>query len=195
MNRGVSAGVGVAMMIALVSGCTSVPKASSDKDLFGVMQEKANQITAAGGMAAVGLGESSNLTLAIDKAKTKGRTEIAHMIETKIDSLKKDFQEEVGQGKSAEYNELFSAASKHVAHQILVGTVPKDLKYETKNGTTTAVALMVQDPKVVADAFAAQQKTQQAMYTRFRASQAFKELDDEVKKYEEFKKKDMGAIQ
>jgi hypothetical protein len=26
------------------------------------------------------------------------------------------------------------------------------------------------------------------MYTRFRASQAFKELDEEVKKYEDFKK-------
>jgi hypothetical protein len=193
MNRGLMLGAVTVMAVSLVAGCKSAPKVQSDKDLFGMMQEKANQITAAGGLAAVGLGESKSIALAIDKAKTRGRTEMAHIIETKIDSLKKDFQEEVGQGKGAEFNELFSSASKHVAHQILSGTVPKDIKYESKEGITRAVALMVQDPKVVADAFAAQQQTQQAVYTRFRASQAFKELDEEVKKFEDFKKKDSGV--
>jgi hypothetical protein len=159
------------------------------------MQEKANAITDAGGLAAVGIGTSRTMSLAMDKAKTRGRTELAHILETKVDSLKKDFTEEIGEGESAEYNALFSAASKSIAHQILRGTVPKDIKYETTGNTTTSWALMVQDPKVIADAFADQKNSAKALYTRFRASQAFSELDNEVKKFEEFKAKDGGMLQ
>jgi hypothetical protein len=116
-------------------------------------------------------------------------------METKVDSLKKDFSEEIGSGDSSELNELFSAASKHIAHQILRGSVPEDLKYETKDNMTTAWALMVVNPKVIADAFANQKNTARHLYTRFRASQAFAELDEEIKKFEEFKAKDAAMMQ
>ena len=182
-----------ALVMATLVGC-STDKVTSDKTPFEIMQEKANAITDAGGLAAVGIGTSRTISLAMDKAKTRGRTELAHILETKVDSLKKDFTEEIGEGESAEYNALFSAASKSVAHQILRGTVPKDLKYETAGNTTTAWALMVQDPKVIADAFADQKNSAKALYTRFRASQAFAELDGEVKKFEEFKAKDAGML-
>ena len=183
-----------ALVMATVVGCKSA-KVTSEKTPFEIMQEKANDITDAGGLAAVGIGTSRTMSLAMDKAKTRGRTELAHILETKVDSLKKDFTEEIGEGESAEYNALFSAASKSIAHQILRGTVPKDLKYETAGNTTTAWALMVQDPKVIADAFADQKNSAKALYTRFRASQAFAELDNEVKKFEEFKAKDAGMLQ
>jgi hypothetical protein len=193
MKRVVVIGLSVLVAGSLV-GCKSPTKTTSAKTPFEVMQEKANAITEAGGLAAVGIGTSQTVSMALDKAKTRGRTEIAHIIETKIDSLKKDFSEEIGEGKGAEYNALFSAASKSIAHQILRGSVPKDLKYETAAGNTTAWALMVQDPKIIADAFNGEKNTQAALYTRFRASQAFKELDDEIKKFDEFKQKDMGGV-
>ena len=180
-----------ALVLATMVGCKST-EVTSEMTPFEIMQEKANAITDAGGLAAVGIGSSRTVSLAMDKAKTRGRTELAHILETKVDSLKKDFSEEIGEGESAEYNALFSAASKSVAHQILRGTVPKDLKYETAGNTTTAWALMVQDPKVIADAFADQKNSAKSLYTRFRASQAFAELDGEVKKFEEFKAKDAG---
>jgi hypothetical protein len=186
--------VGMAALVACsVVGCKSVPKVTSAKTPFDLMQEKANAITDAGGLAAVGIGTSKTVALAIDKAKTRGRTELAHIMETKVDSLKKDFSEEIGEGQGAEYNALFSAASKSIAHQVLRGSVPKDLKYETTSVGTTAWALMVQDPKVIADAFSEQKNSMAAQYTRFRASQAFKELDEECKKFEDFKQKDMGG--
>ena len=188
------AGVAVcAVAVALVAGCAK-PKVASEKTPFEVIQEKANAITAAGGLAAVGVGSSKTVHLALDKAKTRGRTELAHIMETKVESLKKDFSEEVGTSDGAELNELFSAASKHIASQVLRGSVPKDLKYDTQSGMTTAWALMVVDPSVIADAFANQANTQRNQYTRFRASQAFADLDAEVKKFEEFKKQDAGMI-
>ncbi|MDP6630820.1 MAG: hypothetical protein QGH29_07585 [Kiritimatiellia bacterium] len=183
-----------ALVMATVVGCKST-EVTSQMTPFEIMQEKANAITDAGGLAAVGIGTSRTMSLAMDKAKTRGRTELAHILETKVDSLKKDFTEEIGEGESAEYNALFSAASKSIAHQILRGTVPKDIKYETTGNTTTSWALMVQDPKVIADAFADQKNSAKALYTRFRASQAFSELDNEVKKFEEFKAKDGGMLQ
>lgn len=180
----------VAAVACMFTGCRAPSKSvESTKTPFEIMQEQANMITEAGGLAAVGIGTSRTVSLALDKAKTRGRTELSHIMETKIDSLKKDFQEEVGEGSTSEINTLFTAASKHVAHQILRGSVPKDLKYDTKDGITTAWALMVQDPKVIADAFSEQANTQRHLYTRFRASQAFTELDEEIEKFEEFKEK------
>jgi len=193
MMKAVCCGVAVLAVATMVSGCAKT-KVSSEKSPFDIIQEKANAITEAGGLAAVGVGTSRTVSLALDKAKTRGRVELAHILETKVDSLKKDFTEEIGEGADSEYNALFSAASKSVAHQILQGSVPKDLKYDLKDGMTTAWALMVQDPKVVADAFAAQANSQQHLYTRFRASQAFAELDSEVKKFEEFKAKDSAVM-
>jgi len=193
MRQWMVAALAVAV-VATLAGCKS-EKVSSERSPFDIMQEKANAITDAGGLAAVGTGTSRTISLAIDKAKTRARTELAHMIETKIDSLKKDFTEEIGEGADSEYNSLFSTASKSIAHQILRGTVAKDVKYETQGGQTTAYALMVQDPKIIADAFEDQKNSAKALYTRFRASQAFAELDAEVKKFEEFKQKDAGLVQ
>ncbi len=193
MKRVVGCVLASVVALSLVAGCAT-RKTSSEKTPFEIIQEKANAITAAGGLAAVGVGSSRTVHLALDKAKTRGRTELAHIMETKVDSLKKDFSEEVGSADGAELNELFSAASKHVAHQILRGSVPKDLKYDTQDNMTTAWALMVVDPKVIADAFANQANTARHLYTRFRASQAFSELDEEIKKFEDFKAKEGGMM-
>ena len=193
MNR-VAVVVSGAVAVALAAGCASQPrKVASEKTPFEVIQEKANAITAAGGLAAVGVGSSRTVHLALDKAKTRGRTELAHIMETKVESLKKDFSEEVGTAEDAELNELFSAVSRHIASQVLRGSVPKDVKYDTQGGLTTAWALMVVDPSVIADAFNNQANTARHMYTRFRASQAFDELDKQAAKFEEFKQKD-GAL-
>ncbi len=193
MKRVIGCVLASVVAVGFLSGCAGT-KPTSERTPFEIIQEKANAITSAGGLAAVGVGSSRTVHLALDKAKTRGRTELAHIMETKVDSLKKDFSEEIGSEDGAELNELFSAASKHVAHQVLRGAVPKDLKYDTQDKMTTAWALMVVDPKVIADAFANQANSARNMYTRFRASQAFAELDEEVKKFEDFKEKDAGQM-
>ncbi len=193
--RSVGVGLVACLVVAFMAGCTSAPKkVSSDRGPFMQMQEKATSITDNGGLAAVGVGRSKDLNIAIDMAKTRGRVELANIMEAKVDSLKKDFQEQVGPAESAEVNTLFTQVSKTVAHQFLRGVVPQDIKYEVKGDVTEAFALMVMNPKVIADAFAAQQNTQRNMYTRFRASQAFQELEEETKKFEEFKAKEAGAM-
>jgi len=179
----------------LVSGCGLFGGGGGPtEDIFIQMQKKATAIIEAGGLATVGIGSSQTINLALDKARTRGRTEIAAMLEARIQALKKDFTEEIGEGADSEYNSLFSTASKTVVSQVLRGTVTKDAKYKTAEGVTTACVLMVQDPKVIADALAAQESAQKSLYTRFQASKAFKELEAEVEKYDEFKKKEAAGV-
>lgn len=192
MSRWIVSSVGLVAAVSVMAGCRSMPKTTSDRDVFGPMQEKAAKITAAGGLAAVGIGESKTINIAIEKAKTRARTEMAFIINTKVDALRKDFSEEIGEGKSAEYNTLFSSAAKQLASQEIAGTAPTDIKYETKDGITTAHALIEQNPKILAAALENASQANKSLYTRFRASQAFNELDAEVKKYEEFKKQQGG---
>ena len=194
MNRVLGCLVATVIAVGLMSGCAKT-KVASEKTPFEIIQEKANAITSAGGLAAVGIGSSRTVHLALDRAKTRGRTELAHIMETKVDSLKKDFSEEIGSAGGSELNELFSSASKQVAHQMLKGCVPKDVKYDVTGSSYTGYALMVVDPKVIADAFPEKANSARHLYTRFRASQAFAELDAEVKKFEEFKAKDSGMMQ
>jgi hypothetical protein len=178
--------------LAVLGGCKSAPKTTSDKDVFGLMQAEASKITENGGLAAVGMGESRSMPLAVEKAKTDARNELATIINTKVDVLRKRFVEGVGEGKNEEINALFSSAAKQLSSGEVAGTVPKDIKFDTKDGITRAYALMVQNPKILAAALENAGQANKAMYGRFRASQGFNELDAEVKKYEEFKKQQGG---
>jgi hypothetical protein len=189
--------VSLAVCLTLgLMGCSSTPDPKDSEDSpFGPFQEKANEIIDAGGMAAVGIAESKSIHVAMTKAKERGRTEIVHSVESKIDSLRKDFIEEIGEGQGAEVNALFSSVSKNLASRELKGSVAKDVKYFTKDGITTAYALMIQDPKIVLDILEEEKNTNAHIYTRFRAAEAFKELNTEVEKYEENEKKLLQEFQ
>jgi len=184
--------VALLFAVVLIAGCRTTQH--DTRDPFVILQERAQAARDAGGLASVGMGTSLSQPLAIDKAKTRGRTELAHMVETKVDSLKKDFAEEVGDVPSAEYNELFAAASKNIAHQLLTGTGATDVRTRSDEKLTTAWALMVLNPQILATALEANAGAQRHVYTRFRASQAFEELQREIEKFEEFKRKDASWL-
>ncbi|MDF7797920.1 hypothetical protein P4C99_00495 [Pontiellaceae bacterium B1224] len=171
------------------TGCKSAPKADSDKTMFDYMQEEVGKITEKGGMASVGLGESRNTQLAITKAKVEARKNLAQLVTVKIENLEKAFVEEVGEANGSEMNELFSSATKQITAQELQGTVPKMQKYETNDGVTTAYVLMVLNPDIIAASLKKNDKNK--LYERFRASQAFDELDKEIKEYEEAERQGM----
>lgn len=165
------------------SGCKSTPKMDSDKSMFDVMQEEVAKITDKGGMAALGLGESSSVQVAITKAKMDARKNLAQLVQVKIENLEKAFVEEIGEASGSEINELFSSATKQITSQTLQGTAPKMQKSDTNEGVTTAYILMVLNPEII-DASLKNNNTKH-LYERFRASKAFAELDEEIKEFEE----------
>ncbi|MBC8206002.1 MAG: hypothetical protein ISR85_00045 [Kiritimatiellales bacterium] len=176
----------------LLAGCSSTPasKAKAQRPLFNDFQEMSTEVLESGGLAVVGIGESKSLELALNKAKTRGRVELAQMLKTKIEALLKDFVEETGLAETAQILAQFSSTAQAITSQEIQGSVAKELKYEIINDTVTAYALMELDPKLVMN----QLEKEEELYTRFRATKAFESLDAEIKEYEAYKKAQVDAL-
>lgn len=131
---------------------------------------------------------SRDLQTAVDKAEIDARNKIAQQIGTKLSGYQKRFKEEIGVADSSEYMETFTQAIKTVTSEVLNGSRAKEQDVRPEGQVYRAFVLM-EMPIGPANAQLMQKIRQnQAMYTRFRASQAFAELDKEVEKYEESRK-------
>ncbi len=138
---------------------------------------------------------SRDLNLAIEKATTTARAEIARQYEVKVEGLTKSFQEEVGTNEDAEINQLFSQTIKTVVSTQLMGSRAAKTSH-VKDGMNYRAYVLVEYPIGAANqAFMNALKANQNMYTRFRSSESFKEMDDEVQKYEEWKKAQASKMQ
>ena len=131
---------------------------------------------------------SQDLQLSVDKAATGARAEIGRMVETKAQGLQKRFDEETGIGKDAQLLQMFTQATKLIVNTSLSGSqIAKQQQFQ--DGDIWRAYVLMQYPVGAANAALLQQiKKNEQLYTRVRASQVFKELDDEVKKFEESKK-------
>jgi len=131
---------------------------------------------------------SQDLQLAIDKASTDARSEIARQVEIKVEGLQKRFQEETGTSTDAQLLDQFTQANKTVVSTSLSGTQITKQK-QMKDGNLWRAYVLVEYPVGAAnEAFMKQIKNNEQLYTRLRATQTFKELDEEVKKLEDAKK-------
>jgi len=138
---------------------------------------------------------SRDLGLAIDKAVTNARAEIARQYEVKVTGLTKSFQEEIGSSEDSEINELFTQTVKTVVSTTLMGSRASKTTH-VRDGNNYRAYVLVEYPIGAANqAFITALKANQNMYTRFRASEAFKEMDEEVQKYEEWKKEQAQKMQ
>ncbi|HID09921.1 MAG TPA: hypothetical protein EYP17_01285 [Candidatus Latescibacteria bacterium] len=133
---------------------------------------------------------SRDVQLAINKAKTEGRAELASQLEVRLQGLRKKFDEEVGLGEDAELLSMYSQVTKEVLSQVLVGTrVAK--QYTKREGMVWRACVLMELPIGAANkALVDRIKANERMYTRFRASQSFQELEKEVEKFEEYKKQE-----
>ncbi len=132
---------------------------------------------------------SRDLQIAIDKAVVAARAEIGRQTDVRIQALQKRFDEEVGIGDDSELLQSFTSAAKTVVSTSLAGSRISKQK-QSKDGNLWRSYVLVEYPIGAAnEALMEAIKKSQQMYTRFRATEAFKDLDDEVQKYEEFKKK------
>jgi hypothetical protein len=131
---------------------------------------------------------SQDMQMATDKAVSAGRAEIGRQLDVRIQGLQKRFAEETGTGSDSQLLQMFTQAEKTVVSTTLNGSRVKDQKI-VKDGNLWRSYVLIEYPMGAAnEALMNQIKNNDQMYTRFRASQTFKELDDEVKKYEDSKK-------
>lgn len=134
---------------------------------------------------AVATAESRDLQLAINKAVADGRNNLAQQMEVKFSGMTKRFQEETGLGGDAELLDQFTQAYKGIVNTTINGSRPAKQEFEpTTSGGYRAFVLMELPIGQASQALMQRVKAQEQLYTRFRATQAFEELNKEIEKYE-----------
>jgi hypothetical protein len=173
--------------ILILSGCASKPKMKGTRkssDPLGKLMKKKQELLKKGILSEVATAESEDLQTAINKVELETRGALTRALESKNSNLQKRFIEEVGE----EYLEHFTQVSKNVANRVLQGsTLMQNPYHETKDGNYRVYGIMVMDPKAFANALAAEMAANKAMKTRWLASKAYKELDEEARAFEKFK--------
>jgi hypothetical protein len=136
---------------------------------------------------------SQDMQLAVDKATAAARADIGRQLQVKIEGLQKRFTEETGTGTDAQLLQSFTDAEKTVVSETLNGSKAKNQKI-VKDGGLWRAYVLVQYPLGAANETLMQQiKNNNQMYTRFQATQTYKELQDEVDKYEKSKQQQEQA--
>ncbi|MCC7430115.1 LPP20 family lipoprotein [bacterium] len=134
-------------------------------------------------------GFSRDLQMALNTATEEARVNIARELETKVSGLFKRFREEVGTGDDSEFLSQTTDVSKSVVSTTLNGTKVRKKEVKNEGGGYRVYVLMEMALGATNEALLNKIKEQKNMYTRFRASQGFQELEKDVKEYEEFKAK------
>lgn len=144
-------------------------------------------------MFATGQAESRDMSIAINAAEADSRNKMAQQFQTEIQSLDEKFQSSVrGDAGGEEVLNTYRQAVRAVTNQTLTGTRVKERKVsvDPSGASYRAYILMELDRGAAKVALMDKIKADQALYARFRASQAFTDLDDQIKKFEEAKKAD-----
>jgi len=127
---------------------------------------------------------SRDMDLAISKASTEVRAKIARTLEVKVNSMQKKFEEEVGEGENSEYLSQFTQATKTVVSQEMSGSQIIEKKL-VKDGKNWRAYVLAKYPIGAAQkAFLSKISNDNNLYTRFRATEAFAELENDVYKYD-----------
>jgi hypothetical protein len=139
---------------------------------------------------------SQDLQLAIDKAKQGARLDIAENLESHIMGLIKKFDEEVGGVEEGELLTQFTQISKNVVDQTLVGSRENKTKVKEEGKGFRAFVLMELPVGKTREELLKQLSSSENenLYTRFRASQSFQELKEEIEALRKYKKEEEKGL-
>ncbi|MCZ6759299.1 MAG: LPP20 family lipoprotein [Gemmatimonadetes bacterium] len=130
---------------------------------------------------------SRDLQLAVNKAQTAGRNDIAQQLETRFSSMARRFQEEVGIGDDSELLDQFTQVYRSVTDQMLIGSRVREQQVQPEGQIYRAYVLMEMPIGAVSEALLERIRGRENMYTRFRAAEAFSDLESEVENYQVWK--------
>ena len=127
---------------------------------------------------------SRDMQMAVQKAKTTAQADLAQQLSTKLGNLTKQFQEETGEQEGSELLTQFTSATKTVTSETLVGTKVDQQQILPEKEIYRVYVLMSLPIGKANEMLMEKLKADQALYTRFRSTQAFEELDKEIKEAE-----------
>jgi hypothetical protein len=116
------------------------------------------------------------------------------MYTLKMEGLTKRFVEETGLSPESELLDQFTQVSRSiVSDELYFSSLAKQELQAEKGGGFRAYVMMEMPIGEANSALMAKMKAQENLYTRFRATEAFEELDEEIRRYEEWKQQQMGV--
>ena len=183
----------VLLSLLLIAGCagkvktTSITQEATQKVIESIPDWYLDPPSDPNFLFATGSATSRDMQLARDKAADQARMGIAKTVETKFNGLSKRFQEEVGTGEEAQYLDMFTQASKAVVSTVLSGATIDEADLRNEEGVFRAFVLMKMPIGASSQALLSKLKQQEQLYTRFRSGQVFQELEEETKKFQEWK--------
>ena len=129
---------------------------------------------------------SENLSFAFETAEDAGRLDIASEIQTKVTAMFRRYRQEVGAGEDSELASFSEAISQEVVSEVVRG-IRRELGEVRREGSVTkrVYVLMKMPLRLAKETLVSKVKADGDMLIRFRASEAFKELEKEVEKYEQ----------
>lgn len=130
---------------------------------------------------------SRDVQIAINKAQAEARNSIAQGLEVKYGALNRRFVEEVGR-EGSQLLDQYTQAYKGVVSATLFGSRPRQQVLRTEGSLYRAIVLMELPVGEMSKRLLEQLRAQEQLYTRFRATEAFKDLDAEVQRYEAWKR-------
>lgn len=126
---------------------------------------------------------SSRRASAEQQAVLLARTNMASKLSTKIEALEKLFMEEVSSGERANFSSAFTLATQSITSQTLTGATPHRVEFRSMPDGRFEAFVLTRMP--VGEARAALENAlsnDEEMFVRFKESQAFKELMDNLER-------------
>ncbi|MBI2501929.1 MAG: LPP20 family lipoprotein [Candidatus Latescibacteria bacterium] len=163
---------------------TNLAPTPTEKVIAGIPDWYKNPPSDAEHLIAVATATSRDMQMATQKAKTTAQADLAQQLSTKLGNLTKQFQEETGEQEGSELLTQFTSATKAVASETLVGSKVDQQQILPEKDIYRVYVLMSLPIGKANQMLMEKLKADQALYTRFRSTQAFEELDKEIKETE-----------
>lgn len=171
-----------ACVVALGAACggthvTTLPKLSKAETGRVVPDWYVNPPRDAKFMVASGSATSSDMQLSLTKAQTVARATLAEEMQATYKVLSRQFAEEVGRDDSDRLLDQFTRTVEAVVNENLVNTVLRQQYLQQEAPGYRAFVLVAVSRDDIAARLLKELKTNDALYTRLRATQAFKDLE------------------
>jgi hypothetical protein len=131
---------------------------------------------------------SRDMQLAVDKAKQQARTDLGSQVEAKLEALTESFANENIMKEESGLLAQFIDASKSVASIAMNRIKEKNREIQVESGIYRAYVLMEMPQGAISAALMQQIQNNQDLHHKLSETQAFKELENKVEEYEQFKK-------
>lgn len=135
---------------------------------------------------------SKDMQLALDKAATDARAEIASQVDVRVMGYWKKFDEETNANQDSQLSQAFTSAKELVVSTSLSGSKVKE-QMPCQDGEIWRGYSLVEYSVGAADQSLLKKiKENEQMQVKFHATQAYKELEEKVQQYEDWKKSTEG---